>query len=289
MKLLAKENKVDIIGTIETLELTPGVSQAGANYVRGRITVKVSTPSKEMRVPVDFYCGERTTKGEPRKLYTQLNSLKQGQRVSLVGNIGDNKFWDQTRGQLVKTQRLNLNFINDVQANAVDKAEFAFSGFVKESLREVFNKEGEAIGMAIKLAQVTYQETRAQVIEFKVNPLDREAVNHITNSYTNGKTVKIYGVLDYDVITETFEEKQDFGKPQIKTYQRNIANLVITSGASVNDGIYEPEDITTLLDGDSKDDKEVEAKAKTQEKSGAATTGANKPLGYNSNTNQSLL
>lgn len=284
---LTRENKVEIIGTLESINTVKDTSPKSGAYIRGNLVIKVSSP-KVMNIPLNFYVAAVTKDNKPRKLYSQIDALKQGQRINITGQIQDSKFWDATRGQLVKTKRLSVNFLNPVHSEDADKAEFTYSGFVKEGLRETHDKDGNLIGYSIKLAQATYDNGRAQIVDFMVDMNDSRAVRYIQTEYTGGKTVKVTGQLDYDIRTETREEAQDFGKPIIKTFQRNISNLIITGGVSVTEGVYEEADRTMLLNGDAADDKTVEANAKNSEKSGA-TVSTNKPLTSSTPTNQSLL
>lgn len=283
-----RDNQVFIIGTIESLNIIKDTSAKVGAYIRGDLVIKVSQP-KPMNIPITFFTGAVNNKdGKPRKLYGQLESLRQGQRISIQGSIESNKFWNTNNGQLAKGKRLKLNFINNVNQGEADRADFVFSGFVKEGLKEIHNREGELTGYGIQLAQATYDNSRAEVIGFMVDPNNRQAVNYIASEYTAGKTVKVSGELDYDIITETREEQVDFGKPITRTFQRNISNLIITSGSSVESGVYEPADIEKLLAGDAADDRRVEEAAKTSDKSGATAT-TNKPLASTTKTNQSLL
>lgn len=267
--MLTRENKLEIIGTIESINLVPGSNDQG-NYIRGNLVVKVSSP-KMMNIPLNFYASELTKDNKPRKLYNDLKSLHLGQRVSITGSIGDNKFWDATRGQLARGKRLNIVFLNKVGASDVDKANFIYSGFVKETLKENLNTEGKLLGYSIKIGQANYNGTRAEVISFNIDPNNRQAINYMEAEYTSGKTVKISGELDYDIITETKTEEVAFGAPIVKTYQRNISNLIITGGQKVEEGIYEKPDIEKLLAADLEDDRRVEAEAKVNEKAGGTT------------------
>lgn len=285
--MLTKENRIDIVGTLESIEVIKDTSIKAGAYIRGNMVVKVSLP-KQMNIPISFYAGALTKTGAPRKLYTQLESLRQGQRIGIIGAIQDNKFWDNGRGQLVKTKRLGINFINVPGPTEPDRADFSYSGFVQETLKEVHNKEGQLTGYTIKLAQANYNDSRCETIAFNLDPNNSQAVNYIMKEYTSGKTVKVSGELDYDIITETREEAVDFGKPVIKTYQRNISNLMITSGTAVSDGFYEDADIKKLMAADLEDDNAVQERMKNAQKSSAAPTG-NKPLAASTNTNQSLL
>lgn len=285
--MLTRENKVEIIGTLESINTVKDTNPKTGAYIRGNLVVKVSSP-KTMNIPLNFFAAAQTKDGKPRKLYGQLDGLRQGQRISLTCQIQDNKFYDQARGQLVKGKRLSVVFINAVRSDDKDRADFTYSGFVRETLKEVHNQEGELTGYSIKLAQATYDNSRAEVISFNIDPNNTQAIRYIQTEYTGGKTVKVSGELDYDVVTQTVEEAQDFGKPIVKTFQRNISNLIITGGVSVTEGNYETQDVEMLLAGDLADDKSVEANARNQEKSGA-TAPTNKPLNASSNTNQSLL
>lgn len=285
--MLTKENRLNIIGTLESINVVKDTHPKNGAYIRGNMVVKVSYP-KQMSIPLNFYSNAQTKDGKPRRLYSDLEKLRQGQRISISGSIGDNKFWDATRGQLVKSKRLNIAFINAVGASDQDRADFSYSGFVKETIKELHDAEGNLNGYSVKLAQANYNDTRAEVISFNIDPNNSQAIRYIESEYTSGKTVKISGELDYDIISETRTEEVAFGKPIVKTFQRNISNLIITGGSSVSEGHYERADIDNLLAADAADDRDVEAKARTQEKSGAAVS-TNKPLASTSNTNQSLL
>lgn len=285
--MLTRENKVEIIGTLDSINVVKDTTASVGPYIRGSMVISVTSP-KQMNIPLNFFAAATTKEGKPRKLYGQLETLQQGSRVNITAQIQDNKFWDQARGQLVKTKRLSVVFINNVRAGDEDKAVFTYSGFINKPLRETFNKEGEPVGYEIDIAQANYLNSRAEIVTFNVDPKDTRSVNYITSEYTSGKTVKISGDLDYDIKTETVEEEVDFGKPQIRTFQRNISNLMITGGAYVEEGIYDKSDIDMLLAGDLADDNEVIEKAKNQEKSGDVVN-TKKPMVSTSNTNQSLL
>lgn len=285
--MLTRDNQIFIIGTIESINPIKDSSPKVGAYIRGDLVVKVSHP-KPMSIPISFFSAAQTKDGKPRKIYGQIESLRQGQRINLQASVAPNKFWNASTGQLIKSKRLNLNFINNVNAGDADRADFVFSGFVKETLREKHNKDGELVSYSIQLAQSTYDNTRAEVIEFVVDQNNRQAINYISSEYNAGKTVKISGELDYDIKTETREEAVDFGTPITRTFQRNISNLIITSGSSVDTGIYEKEDIERLLAGEAEDDRRVEELAKNQEKTGA-TTSTSKPLVSTTKAGQSLL
>lgn len=281
---VSRENKIEIIGTLESNNPVKDTSPKVGAYIRGDMVIKVSSP-KQMSIPVSYFAAATTKENKPRKLYTQLEQLRNGQKISIVGEIRDNKFWDATRGQLVKSTRLNLTYINAVKVEDQDKADFVFSGFVSEPLKEVFDRDQHLTGYSIKIGQADYNGSRAQIIPFVVDPKNSSAVRYIETNYTGKKTVKVSGLLDYNIITETREEPQDFGAPIVKTYQRNIRNLTITGGVAVEEGIYENSDIDTLLAGEKADDERVMAEAKA--KGDGGKPGA--PVASNTKVNQSLL
>lgn len=285
--MLTRENKIEIIGTLEKIDIIKDTSKTnGSAYMRGNLVVKVSSP-KQMNIPLNFFTSALTKDGKPRKLYGQLEALRQGQRVNITATVDENKFYDQTRGQLAKGKRLNVNFINNVGLNDVDKAEFSYSGFVFEGLKELFDRDGEPYGYGIKLAQTNYKNDNCQVVGFMVDSQNAAAIRYMQAEYTSGKTVKVYGVLDYDIVTETVTEKADFGPDIVKTFQRNVSNIIITKGTSVSEGEYEVEDVTRLIAASAAEDRALEANAHTQEKAGTQVS-TNKPLAASS-TNSSLL
>ena len=284
---VSRENRIEIIGTLEANNLIKDSSPKIGSYIRGDMVIKVSSP-KQMSIPVSYFASAMTKDNKPRKLYGQLEGLRVGQKIGIVGEIRDNKFWDTTRGQLVKTKRLNLTYINTVKVEDQDKADFVFSGFVAESLKEVFDKYQNLTGYALKIGQADYNGNRAQIITFVVDPKNSQAVRYIETNYTGGKTVKVSGLLDYNITTETREEPQDFGPAIVKTFQRSIANLTIAGGVAVEEGIYDKADIDTLLAGEKADDERVMAEAKSSSKD-SGKPAVNAPLASTTKVNQSLL
>jgi hypothetical protein len=264
---LTRINKVTIIGTLESINLIRGNSPKAGNFIRGDVVVRVNLP-KPMSIPLQFFSSALDKEGKPRKLHGQLELLRTGSRVSFSATIADNKFWDPSRGQLVKTKRLNLLFINPVKMEDPDTAEFTYSGFIAETIKEKVDKDGNLEAYTIKVGQSDYQGTRAEIITFNIDPRNNAAVSYITREYTKQRTVELFGDLDYDVQTITVEEPVDFGKPVVKTYQRNISNLLITSGKFPDEGTYEATDIANLIAGDEADDARIQAEAKNKEQSG---------------------
>ena len=264
---LTRINKVTIIGTLENINLIRDNSPKAGNYIRGDMIVRVNLP-KPMSIPLQFFASALDANGKPRKLYGQLEQLRINSRVSLTATIGDNKFWDPSRGQLVKTKRLNLVFINTPKLEDADTAEFTYSGFIAETIKEKVDKEGNLEAYTIKVGQSDYKGIRAEIITFNIDPRNNAAVSYITREYTKERTVELFGELDYDVKTETVEEAVDFGKPIVRTYQRNISNLVITSGKFPDEGTYEHTDVENLLAGDEADDLRIQTEAKNKEQTG---------------------
>jgi hypothetical protein len=282
---LTRNNKVTIIGTLENLNLIKDSSVKAGNYIRGDMVIRVNSP-KQMSIPLQFFASALDKEGKPRKLHTQLEALRINQRISITATIEGNKFWDATRGQLVKTKRLNLLYINAVKMEEVDTATFTYSGFIAQTIKEKVDKDGNLEAYTIQLGQANYQGTRAELITFEIDPRNNQAVSYISREYTKERTVEIYGDLDYDVKSVTVEEPVEFGKPIVKTYQRNISNLMITSGKFPTEGIYESTDISNLLAGDAADDEKVQSEAKSKQQSGQEVS-AKKPA--TAAVNSSLL
>lgn len=286
---VTKENKVEIIGTVEANNIIKDSSPKAGAYIRGDMVIAVTSP-KQMSIPIKYFASQLTKNdNKPRKLYTQLEAVRVGQRINITAKISDNKFWDSTRGQLVKNKNIDLVYINTVKAEDKDKAEFMFSGFIAETLKEIHDRDnGELIGYSIRMGQATYKEDRAEIIDFNIDPKNSQAVRYIEANFNARKTFKINGTLDYDVKTEVREEAQDFGPSVKKTYQRSIKNLIIVGGVLVTEGVYENADIDTLLAGDETDDRRIETEAKNKDKAGT-TTSVNKPLASDTKVNQSLI
>lgn len=284
---VTKENRIDVTGIVESIKVVKDTSDKVGPYIRGDLVITAKV-GKTMNIPIPFFAAYKTKAGKVRKLYTQLENLQQGARINVVGSIEDNKFWDQARGQLVKTKRLRLNFINDARNEDPDKAEFVYSGFVTAPLQEKFNKNGDSIGFEIGIAQATYDNSRAMNVFFQVDGSNSKAINYITNEYTPATTIKVNGSLDFDIETVTIEEQVDFGKPIIKTYQNRTSNLMIESGKVMTEEVYERDVIDQLLAADKEDDQEVQTEAKNKEVSGDAVSNA-APQKAKAKVNQSLI
>lgn len=284
---VTKDNRIEVTGIVESINLIKGSTDKAGPFIRGDLVITAKV-GKTMNIPIPFFAAHKTKAGKVRKLYTQLENLQQGMRINVVGSIEDNKFWDQTRGQLVKTKRLRLNFINDARNEDPDKAEFIYSGFVTSPLQEKFNKNGDSIGFEIGIAQATYNNDRAMNVFFQVDGSNTKAINYITSEYTPATTIKVTGSLDYDIDTVTVEEQVDFGNPIIRTYQNRTSNLMIESGKVLTEEIYERDVIDQLLAADKEDDQEVQAKAKNTEVSGNSVSNAS-PQTAKTKVNQSLI
>ena len=157
MAVVTKENKIEIIGTLESISRETKTTEKLGTYVRGDMVIKVVAPTT-MNIPISFFCKQLTNEGKPRKLFDQLNGLTVGQRINITGQIQDNKFWSTASGDLVKTKRLGINFINAVRDTDRDKAEFVFSGFVYEPLKERYDSEQNLLHYSIKMAQEKYNK-----------------------------------------------------------------------------------------------------------------------------------
>lgn len=274
--MLTRENKIEVIGKLVEINLTKAFRQDLGDYIYGDLVVEVKKP-KTMRIPISFFAKAlKKDSTDANKVYGSILQLSNGQRVNIVGNVSDNKFWNQTTGQLVKGKRLNLNFINPAKEGDVDKAQFTFSGFVAESLKEKFDNDQKLIAYTVKMGQSNYQQTRAEVITFNLDVNNTKAVRYVESEFTKNKTFKVTGELDYNVETVEKVEEVDFGDPIVRTYQRNISNLIITGGVAVDIDTYSAEDVTRLLEADANDDKDVQEKAKNKEKAGE-TVSTNKP------------
>lgn len=281
-----KKNRVDVIGKVSSINIIQDSNERIGEYIRGDIVIESTVSGVTMNIPMQFFAKPLTNSGAPRKLYKQLLELQNGERISITGSLQDNRFWSEQSGQIIQAKRLNISFINPVKATDADKATFSYSGFVVSELQEITNKD-DTTQWQIKIGQENYQKTLAEVITFNVDPQNTQAINYIAANYKVGNTVKLVGELNYDVVTETREEPTEFGAPVTRTFQRNISELIIQSGVTVDTGIYDDERIKELIAGTKSLDAQLQEDAKNKEVSGKSVSNQ-KPLSTKA-VNQSLI
>lgn len=287
---LFKDNRVDIVGTLVEADIKTGTSKtSGAKYVNGTVQIKTTPADKEMVIELSLMSMEKSSKGNVLKNFEFFQTLPSliGKRVSVTASIEENKFWSATSNTLVKTPKLRVNFINLQQAGETlkDTATFTIGGFVARPLVEISDRDGNLVGYELTLGQANYKEDMATFIPLRVDPRNNAAVTYIQSQYLKGDTVRLNGILNFKSETITKTEKADFGPDVVKTYQKNIKEYLIESGAKISDEtIYDNATIEKLTNAATADDERVQAEAKNRPAS-TPTQGA----GTQAPTNRALV
>lgn len=252
---LLNDNSIQVIGTLTDVECKEGATKDGRDYISGKITVKV----KEKSLELHFFSMKMTKQGAISKLYNTYSTLDtyRGHRVEISGDIDESKIVNGS--EIRRGNTLNARFVNLLKEtdSREDSATFSIAGFVKNGLTSVMNRDGTAvIDYGMVLGQANYNNSFAKYLRFNVTPSNQVVVNGITNNFSVGDTVKIDGVLDFNIETITMQEENDFGASQPKTVQRTTRRYVITGGKKiVGDEAYTKEEIDELVLGTEKDDQ----------------------------------
>ena len=259
-------NEVVVVGTLVEAEAITGTAKTGKPYVRGDLTIKVG---EEQMIPISFFSSQYSSKGTPLKNYDTFLGINEwlNKRVRVTATLTENKFFSSQRGSLVKSNRLNVRWINLLPATSTeeDSTHFRIAGFVTEGIKEVVDAEQNVTDCLIKIGQSNYSGTQADVFTLNVDPTNTKAVDVLSNQYTVGSSIVLEGHLDFTIKEEHVSVPSDFGGDMIKTYQKSSKRYVITQGTRVDSNLeYTTEDIQKLVDGAKANDEEVIAKAGTQ-------------------------
>lgn len=242
-----KDNRVWITGELTEYDLSIKEDRDGNEYISGQVIVKSMINGSEQLIPVDFYSRAKTQSGTPNKLFASYVAMenKLGKRISIQGEIQENRFFQESSGQLVSYNRVAGRFVNDPRQNQEDRADFTFAGYVVAPITEKLNKDGELLFHEITLAEANYNGEFPIYIKFAVKSL--KVADVIADLYQKGSTVKVNGHYEIETSSEERTEETAFGEPIKKVYTSTFKNFIITSGYEpVDDNAYSAEDIIAL-------------------------------------------
>lgn len=242
-----KENKVWITGELIEYDLSIKVDREQNEYISGQVIVKSMINGEEQLIPIDFFSRAKTQAGTPNKLYASYVDLENrvGKRISVQGEIQENRFYQESSGQVISYNRVSGRFINDVRSNQEDRADFTFTGYVVAPITERQNKDGEVLFHEITLAEANYNGEFPIYVKFVVR--GERAVSYMISAYEKGTTVKVNGRYEIETSSEERTEETAFGEPIKRTYTSTFKNFVITSGTEpIEQKSYEPQDIVEL-------------------------------------------
>lgn len=282
VKKIIKENKVWITGELIEYGLETKTDRNDNEYISGQVVVKSIIDGNEQLIPVDFYSRAITQAGTPNKLFAAYLAMenKIGKRITIQGEIQENRFFQEGSGQVISYNRLAGRFVNDARSNQEDRADFSFMGYVVAPIAERLDKEGKLIHHEITFAEANYSGEFPIYVKFAVK--NEKAVSTMANLYPKGVTAKVTGIYEIQTESNEVEEETAFGEPIKKVFTSTYKNFVIVSGTEPTDkSAYTHEDIVELDAAYAARGKDIESAARetvVSEDTAAAKRGLGRAL-----------
>ena len=254
MGKLYRENEFKVVGTLVSADNKIGARKSdGLGYIVTTAVVKVEVAGQKNRdFEITFKSNEKTTAGQPNKLYETYSKLPnlQGKKVEISGEIKESRFWSNNTGQIISVQKLEGKWVKGALPTEPDEASFIVGGFIARELQEKKNKDNEIYRYDLMIGQETYADSGVlQMLTLHVNPTAAEVVRGVKN-YQAGQTVKLKGSLDWYTEVITREEDSAFGKIT-KTYPNTYKNFYIEAGSNPlkeSDGAFDSATISSLIE-----------------------------------------
>lgn len=244
---IIKENKVWITGELLEYGLETKVDKNGHEYISGQIVIKSIINGNEQLIPIDFYSRAVTQAGTPNKLFATYLAMenKVGKRITVQGEIQENRFFQENSGQVISYNRIAGRFVNDAKSNQEDTADFSFMGYVVAPIAERLDKEGKLLYHEIIFAEANYSGDFP--IHVKLTVKNEKIANKIAEIYPKGTTTKINGRYEIETTSNEVSEETAFGEPMKRVYTSTFKHFVVSSGTEPTDkGAYTPEYIAEL-------------------------------------------
>lgn len=244
---LLKENRVEIVGELMEYGLSIKKDREDNEYISGQVIVKSIIKDNEYLIPIEFFSRAKKQDGTPNKLFESYVALenKVGERVSINGEIQENRWFSENSGQVSSYNRVAGRFINVPRKNQEDVADFSFAGYVVIPLTERTDKEGKLLFHEITIAESNYNGEFPIYVKFTIK--DSNIASIMQDLYSKGDTVKVNGFYEVETSSREVEEETAFGDPIKKVYTSTFRNFVITSGTHpAENGAYSAELISEL-------------------------------------------
>lgn len=266
---LLKTNQFKIVGKLISAEIRTGNRKDnGQGYVSVDATISSVVGGKTCEYEVSFFANQMTQDGKESKLYTNYCKVNElvNKKVSVTGDIRENRFWSERNAVMSSKQELSGRFINGVVDSTADEATYSLGGFIVKSLIEKRNKNDEVYRYDVTIGQANYNESGMSMFTLHVNPNDHDIVRGLED-YEVGSTLEIGGNLSFTVetVTRAVENSGGFGDAPLKTFTNRQRNFFVTYGSeAVTDaekGAYDSTVIKTLINAYKAHDVELMNKA----------------------------
>lgn len=267
-----RQNYFNLTGTISAVDIQPGKTQNGVDYIRGTITVAAD----DSEFNVTFFEMKKwkigTPQERPNPRFVEVQELSNGQAVAFSCSLEENKFAGND-GSVISNEQLTLNFINQPRQGDQPGLTFDMVGVVLAPLKEIKDEKDNTSGYEIKLGQGQYRAERGfSVVGLNVDPNMTAAVNYIRDNYKIGDTVRVSGRGKSIIETTTKTTETLFGEPQVETYQNHTTNYFIEGGLQVSEAmVYSKEEIEALTTFTKEFEEELKTKQAAKPKAAATS------------------
>lgn len=244
------ENKVTIEGILSEIDLKySSFAKNGKNVesIGGTIKVKVNQQingeSKNLEIPVHMFASKLTNKGTANPAYESIERVMNSYTsIAAVGgeagadyvritnaNINMNEYHGSD-GRLISFPRINASFVTKAKKEEVKPQATFVVEFVVAASGYDMDSDGNEIPNRYKVRGVVPQYGgRVDIVDFIVQTPN--AIDAISNYWSQGDTVKAQGRLNFSSTIETVTEEVDFGEPIERTRTINVSELIITGGS----------------------------------------------------------
>lgn len=229
-----RANSFEVVGTLKDADVRTGVMKSGQEYVSVNATVTSSIKGETNEFEIRFFSSKVTKDGKESQLYKTYSDMKNyiGKRISVNGDIRENRYKSTRTNQMVSSQQLNGRFVRPANDSLADKGTFELGGFIVKSPVEKTNKDGEVYRYDVVLGQSNYTGNGMSMFTLNIDPSDRPIIAGV-EGYDIGCTVKLNGELHFvntTIIRE--DENSGFGEATVRTYTSKSHNFFIKGGSN---------------------------------------------------------
>jgi len=286
-----KTNEVSIVGTLVDVEGTPRVSREGEDFISLKLTVKsliqdeenTDLPAREQVTEISLY-SKKLKKGtqELNKLYAKYINVPNllGKRVSISGEIKEDKFFSERNGDMVSFNGVRGRFVQEAKPSEIDKADFSFAGYVRKPLAAKTNRDGEVIHYELQMAQANYNDKMPINVTLSIDKDNEGIISILQEIYLAGVTGLLSGefLTTTSIVEKTVQtDTASFGTPKTQVFTNVYKTLRVSGGnepiPQEDSGAYKPDFMMELKTAYDKDSVKREEDAKNREEAGQSVIG----------------
>ena len=284
-------NTIYISGILQEMDIDTKENAKGDTFATGTIKIRVDQDvngkKEENTITVSMIANKKKKDGSANANYARILGYKdsftslaaadrpeQASRVTILGNIEENIWIDQTKNEVRNTFRIRTNFMNKAKEKDEEKSTFELSGVVGKLIPE-YDKDGNETGRLIVKFLVIQYGGRLDTIDLIA---DGPAKAHIEANWNIGDTVKVTGIVNVKSKVVTWMEPQGFGEPIERKRTESVRELLVTGGSAggLEDAFsYDADEIKAAADERLKRIEELKNKPRSTVNSSAKAAPAN--------------